>query len=156
MTLKMKEDSGDITPEELATLPILRGLSREELNVVVGDFGHRSVGAGGTIIAREDSNLEVYFLVEGRARVMHDTPLGRSVQLSELAEGSYFGELSAIDGLGRSAAVQAVTDCRLAWMTPDGFRRLLVAHPSVLVAVLQNLAAVIRRTNAAVLGGSIL
>jgi CRP/FNR family transcriptional regulator, cyclic AMP receptor protein len=147
---------GDVARAELANLPILAGLTNAELNSVASEFTQRAVEAGVTIIARDDAALEVYFLLEGRARVVHDTPLGRRVQLSELPEGSYFGEISAIDGLGRSASVEAVTDCRLASMTPDGFRRLMVAHPSVLVAVLQNLAAIIRRTNATVMGHSIL
>lgn len=143
-------------PADLARLAILDGLTSEELAAVADDFSYRATGAGSMIIARDDRELDIFFLLEGRARVLQDTPLGRSVQLSELSEGGYFGELSAIDGLGRSAAVQAVTDCRLASLTPDGFRRLLVAHPTVLVAVLQNLAAIIRRTNATVLGQSIL
>ena len=145
-----------VSPDELARLPILSGLTSGELVLISGEFTLRMVQAGAAIIARDDGELDVCFLLRGTARVLQDTPFGRSVQLSELPEGSYFGELSAIDGLGRSASVQAVTDCRLATVTPDGFRRLLVAYPSVLVAVLQNLATLIRRTNATVLGHSIL
>ena len=156
MTFEAEGIGGGVAPAELARLPILGGLTSEALAAVAGTFSPRTVGAGGTIISRDDGALEVFFLLEGRARVIRDTPFGRGVELSELPEGSYFGELSAIDGLGRSATVQAVTDCRLAAVSPDGFRRLLVAYPSVLVAVLQNLAAIIRRTNATVLGHSIL
>jgi CRP/FNR family transcriptional regulator, cyclic AMP receptor protein len=156
MTFEANGTASGLSLAELARLPVLGGLTREELATVADDFSLRTVRAGGTIIARDDGSLDVFFLLQGRARVLQETPLGRGVQLSELPEGCYFGELSAIDGLGRSAAVQAVTDCRLASMTPDGFRRLLVAHPTVLVAVLQNLAAIIRRTNATVLGQSIL
>jgi CRP/FNR family transcriptional regulator, cyclic AMP receptor protein len=141
---------------DLGKCPIFLGLSPEELSEIAEELKFCSVRADDPIISRADVALDVYFLLEGRARVVHDTPLGRSVPLSELSTGSYFGELSAIDGGARSAGVQAVTDCRLARLSSDGFRHLLVTHPSVLVAVLQNLASIIRRTNATVLGHSIL
>jgi CRP/FNR family cyclic AMP-dependent transcriptional regulator len=141
-----------VAPGELVSLDIFRGLPADELAGIAGDFSAREVRAAETIITRGDGDLNVNFLLEGNARVVQETPLGRWVELSTLAAGCYFGELSAIDGVPRSAEAQAVSDCRLASVSPDGFQRLLIAHPSILVNVLQNLTKIIRRTNATVLG----
>jgi CRP-like cAMP-binding protein len=143
---------GGVAAQHLTGIAVLAGLTEEELVVVAEECVAHTAGAGQTIIAMDDVGHDVYFLLWGTARVAHHTLLGRSVTLSDLPAGSYFGELSAIDGGPRSALVEAATDCQLARVSPDGFRRLLVNHPSLLIAVLQNLTGMIRHTNATVLG----
>lgn len=143
---------GGIATQALSEISVLAGLSQDELAGVAAECVLQTVAAGQTIITMDDGDHDVYFLIEGTARVVHNTLFGGAVQLSDLPTGSYFGELSAIDGGPRSAQVDAATDCRLARVSPEGFRRLLVEHPSLLIAVLQNLTAMIRHTNATVLG----
>jgi CRP/FNR family transcriptional regulator, cyclic AMP receptor protein len=126
-------------------------LSRDQLKEIAWQCDWRRFPAGSAIISLEDGGHDVCFLLDGLARVSNHTLLGGQVRLKDLEPGSYFGELSAIDGGPRSAEVSAVTDCDVALVSPEAFRRLLGQHPSLLVHVLMNMATMIRRANAQIL-----
>lgn len=149
--LTVSVPASSISKRLLARVTILGNLSDEDLGEVATECVEQVVAAGSKIIDLGDDGHDVYFLLDGTARVVSHTLLGASVRLSNLEAGCYFGELSAIDGRPPSAEIEAVTECRLARVSPDAFRRLLAGHPSMLVAVLRNLAGMIRDTNATVL-----
>ena len=64
-----------------------------------------------------------------------------------IGEGGHFGELSAIDGLARSASVVAIEDCLLATLTPTQFESLIRGQPDVAVALLRKMVGIIRATD---------
>ena len=51
----------------------------------------------------------VYFIIAGEVRVLIRTPAGKEIILAEMRAGEFFGELSAIDAVERSANVTALT-----------------------------------------------
>ena len=58
--------------------------------------------AGEQIFDRDDTDAEVFFLVEGMARVVDHAQSGQEVAFSDLEAGTIFGELSAIDNACRN------------------------------------------------------
>ncbi|NQV81514.1 MAG: Crp/Fnr family transcriptional regulator [Alphaproteobacteria bacterium] len=103
-----------------------------------------SYPAGGQILERDSDDRDIYFVVAGSVRIVNFSTSGREIALATIEAGSYFGELSAIDGQRRSANVVAVTACSVATITPMVFSRLLVKHPTVAMHVLQRMAGIIR------------
>ena len=69
---------------------------------------------------------------------------GRAISYATLKHGDVFGELSAIDGLPRSAWVWTVTPCRVATLPGPNFRDLVTGRPPVALALLKKLTSVIR------------
>jgi CRP-like cAMP-binding protein len=69
---------------------------------------------------------------------------GREIALARLTAGSFFGELSAIDGEPRSASVVAVENCLLGSLSPQLFIDQIVGHPDLAVRVLHRLAGIVR------------
>src|SRR3712207_9596471 len=57
----------------------------------------------------DDLSTDVYFLLSGEVRIMIRTPSGKEVIFGEMRGGQFFGELSALDGVKRSANVTALT-----------------------------------------------
>ena len=103
-----------------------------------------------------DDEDSVCFLVAGKANALILTPAGRTVGLCELDEGQMFGELSAIDGLPRSASVIATTACLVARLDATCFMSLLEHEPMVMRAVLRHLAGMVRALTARVFELSVL
>lgn len=97
------------------------------------------------IIDRQDEGRDVYFLVEGRVRVVNYSLSGREISFDDLDPGSYFGELSAIDGLPRSANVIALTDSHVLIMPQGVFERTVTENPALALGVMKNLGHVVRR-----------
>jgi CRP/FNR family cyclic AMP-dependent transcriptional regulator len=77
--------------------------------------------AGEQIFDRDDTDAEVFFLVDGLARVGDHAQSGQKIAFSDLEAGTVFGELSAIDGAERSATVYTVEGSILAVVPAPAF-----------------------------------
>ena len=95
----------------------------------------------------ESASRDVLFVVEGRVRVVTYAASGREVAFAVLAAGSHVGELSALDGAPRSAAVEALEPCLVASLPATAFQALLLAQPALALELLKALAGVIRRSD---------
>ena len=60
------------------------------------------------IVARGDTGRDVFFLLQGRARVTLFSEDGREITYRDIDPGEIFGELAGIDGKARSADVVAL------------------------------------------------
>jgi CRP-like cAMP-binding protein len=97
------------------------------------------------IIDRDSESRDIYFVTRGTVRVVNYSASGREVSFDDVEEGGFFGELSAIDGLPRSATVVALSDTVVAGLSPKVFKRLMAENPAVALAIVERLAAVIRQ-----------
>jgi CRP-like cAMP-binding protein len=93
-----------------------------------------------TRIVREGQRGDSFnLLLEGTATVK--TPRRRAVQIGP---GDFFGELSLLDGLPRSATVEAQEEVLLARIGRKDFLRLVQSEPKVAVALLKTMASRLR------------
>ncbi len=102
--------------------------------------------SGTEIITSQERTNSVLFILDGKVRVVEFSPAGREISFEILEPGSVVGELAAIDGHRRSAAVKAETAVRVAIMPGPRFVELVTHHPSVADATLKRLAAMLRRS----------
>lgn len=130
----------------LGHIGLLDGLSEAELDAIAKDCGWKNYAAQEQIIDRQSESTDVFFVIEGRVRVVNYSVSGREITLDDIEPGGNFGELAAIDGEPRSASVMALTPCRMAVMPQDRFLDLIENHPSVSLTVMRNLAAIIRHS----------
>jgi CRP-like cAMP-binding protein len=91
-----------------------------------------------------DSSNAVYLMLQGRAQATMMSMVGREVILNDLEEGDFFGELAAIDLQPRSATVVALTDCVLASLPGEEFRRAVAEIPAVSLWLARRLTAQVR------------
>lgn len=102
---------------------------------------------GDIIIDRDTEENSVYFLVRGKLRVQSFDDSGEAIFLADILSGDTFGELSAIDGLGRSARISAGETSLVASLEPDLFKQLLIDCPEVASSLLVRFANIIRESN---------
>lgn len=103
-----------------------------------------------------DETSEVYFIVSGLVRVIIYSAAGKEVAFRDLGSGQSFGELSAIDGGGRSANVVARADSQLAAMPAERFRHMLRDHPEAAGNIMQHLVGMVRKLSDRVVEFSVL
>ena len=109
----------------LRQVELLRDLPPARLDEIGRQCAWRSYDAGQHLVARDDADRDVHFIVAGTVLVTTYSPGGRETSFRELGTGDSFGELAALDGLPRSADVVALTSGLLASMPPGPFRTLL-------------------------------
>ena len=97
------------------------------------------------IVRYHDDSNSVFFITQGEVRVNLYSMSGKEVILCDLPAGEIFGELTAIDGQLRSASVVAKTSSLLASISSSAFQELIFSNRQIAAAILQRLAAQVRR-----------
>ena len=128
----------------LRSISLLRDIPPSTLDALEHNCRWGWFDAGMTLIERGQSDEDVFFMISGRARVVNYSLAGRIVSYALLKDGDCFGELSAIDGMDRSATVKADTMCVIAILSGARFRQLIMSEPKIAMAFLQHLAGIVR------------
>lgn len=128
----------------LRRIDLLQGLHTARLEAIGRQCAWRPYEAGQRLVGREDGDRDLHFIIAGTVRVTTYSSGGRETSFRELAAGTSFGELAAIDGRPRSADVVALTPGLLASLPPAAFRELLREEWIVNERVLVRLADLAR------------
>lgn len=102
---------------------------------------------GDTIIERDDNSNSVYFLISGNVHVLDYSKSHRAVTYASLKDGEMFGEMSAIDGLPRSAWVCAISTCKVISLSGNEFINLLNNNADISFKILQKLCSRLRMSD---------
>ena len=133
-------------PELLARVPLFYRLSAGQLAAISRKMGERRYAAGAEIVRQGEEGLSLYVILEGDVRVQRTGTSADEVDLATIGPGGFFGEMTLLDGLPRSATVVAVTDVRCAllprWVLEDVIR----GNPSVALDMLSVLSRRLRAT----------
>ncbi|MEM7497857.1 MAG: Crp/Fnr family transcriptional regulator [Pseudomonadota bacterium] len=100
------------------------------------------------IVSDEDTDDDVFFILEGTARAATFTDEGKEVLLSDIQTGESFGILAAVDGEPRSTNVLALSTCRTARLSARSFNAVLAEEPTVSRAVILYLTERVRALSA--------
>lgn len=131
----------------LANIALLDGLPIEVIEELNKQCRWKWYDTNEQIIDRQAESTDVFFIVDGRVRIVIYTVGGKEITLDDFTEGKQFGEMAAIDGLPRSASVMAIQKSLLAAMPQSRFIALLTGHSIVAERVLKNMANIIRISN---------
>jgi CRP-like cAMP-binding protein len=134
-----------VTLEALRTFPVFKELSDPVLARIAAASVAQTYGEGELVIGHTDTSFDVLLLISGRARVSLYSADGRRVGFLEMPKGMMFGEISALDGLPRSASVEAGEQSLIAKLPRKRFLELMEENPAFAMAVSRQLAAHVRR-----------
>lgn len=143
----MKPTALTDTSYDLSEVDLLASLPKPMRAEYERDCSVENYRTGDELITSHEATDEVIFILEGEVRIVDVSAAGRDISFEILGPGSVVGELAAIDGRERSAAVKAESDrVTVALMPAERFLDLVTHHPSVANAMLQRLAAMLRRS----------
>ena len=127
----------------LSAARLFRGLDAKAIRRLDTACAWRRAAGGSWILDDQGEGTEVFFVVQGQARVVV-AAAGVETLLRVIEAGEYFGELAAIDLQPRSAGILAVTDVVMAIMPAAVFRQAIHDYPSVCDQVLGVLVGQVR------------
>jgi len=123
----------------LAQAPLFAGISKRHLRAVARLSRVSSFHAGASVVTEGAEGSAMYVLLEGTAKVVKG---GRT--LARLGPGSFFGEISLLDGGPRTASVIAETPLRTVKLGGAELRKVLQQEPQMALRVLTELAKRLR------------
>lgn len=131
----------------LSQIPLFKDMSEEQLATYNARCRWAKYEESELVIDYDDASKDVYFIISGQVRVLYRTTTGKEVILGELGPGQFFGELSAIDGVGRSANVTALHRSQMCIMPGSVFLDMISDESSLCLALMRMLASRIRFLN---------
>lgn len=127
-------DADEVDPEltaGIARSPLFSELAREELLDVIRGLHYQTVEPGGIIVSEGAPGDSLYVLASGEARVFVQGFDRRNREISRLASGDFFGEISLLTGAPRTATVVASTECDLLELDRSAVAAIAERHPEV-------------------------
>ncbi len=137
-----------IPSEVLRSLELLRDLPPELSVRLAGQMVERAYARREVVFNKGEPGQPLCFLVEGRLQGVDFTLDGREVGLYFVEPGSYFGEMSVLDGQPRPDFVIAVARSRVAYLPGEVARDLIIRSPGIAEKVLVRLTQRLRSVSA--------
>jgi CRP/FNR family transcriptional regulator, cyclic AMP receptor protein len=128
----------------LQKIPLLAGVDEQTLAQVAAALQIKTVERGRNVLQKGSVGDHLLFVLSGRLQVVDLTEDGREIGLDFLTAGDYFGELSIIDGLARSASIMALENSLIAALPRTQALALIYHNPLVVERLLKRMAASIR------------
>lgn len=133
-----------VSTQLLARFALLQPLSGEALEPLSRAMSLREFARREVVVAKENTLMELGFLVEGRLQGVDFTVDGRSVGLYFVDPGDYFGELPLVDGKPSAEHVVAAVKSVVAFLDARAARDLILNNPALAQAVMARLAQRVR------------
>jgi CRP/FNR family transcriptional regulator, cyclic AMP receptor protein len=146
----------EIAPEKIGADNLLGRLPDKFSGKLLAGKRTLELPAGETLFERGDAGDGCYWLRRGVLAVCVTSHNGERRILAILGPGAIVGELVMIDGLPRSASVQAVRDCELTFVGRAAFSELLRRHPEFYSDVATTLAERLRQSDEDMVASSFL
>jgi CRP-like cAMP-binding protein len=100
---------------------------------------------GRTLVEKGSRSADVFFLLEGRAKVLLYSSTGREVCVHDISPGDVFGDIAVLDGEDRSASIVASSDVTFALMRGADFMLCLENSAPAATWLARRLATGVRR-----------
>jgi K+-sensing histidine kinase KdpD len=131
-------------PEKLRANILFTGADSEVIGRHCSRLPIHTWKAGEVIFDEHSRGRDLFLILSGRVRIKKYTKYGVESLLAVLHEDDFFGELSLIDGLPRSARAEAMDECSTAILPVTAFRQLAAESPEFTMNLLSNLAVRLR------------
>jgi CRP/FNR family cyclic AMP-dependent transcriptional regulator len=126
---------------------ILRGLPQSFSARLLSHAKKISLQKGQVLFAKGDAGDGCYWLDAGILKICIVSNSGEQRILAVLGQGAIVGELAMLDGLPRSATVEAIRDCRLTFVSRAAFARCLADFPDIYGYLVSTLAERLRQAD---------
>lgn len=118
---------------DVAALARLGGVKKygiDELFFNAGDPGH-----------------EMYIILRGRVGVYLNSVDGYPIMVATLGPGDFFGEMSLLEGMPRSATIGAIEDTIVLIINENNFEHVIAQQPSLAYRIMKGMSGRLRQQN---------
>ena len=126
-------------------VPLFAKLKDNEVSQIIEQCVKKTCKKEQVILVEEELGQTLFIILKGTVKISRTSEEGREVILTILKAGDFFGELSLLDGKGRSATVVSMEDSELLALRRSEFLLLLEKYPSISVELLKVLADRLRK-----------
>jgi CRP/FNR family cyclic AMP-dependent transcriptional regulator len=134
--------------ERFREIGLFGGLSDEILETFVAALPVIEVAPGQNVFKEGETGRELFVLLEGEVEILRCSKRGHETRVAMLGPGDWFGEMSVLDVLPRSATTRAVAPSRLLRFTAHDldalYRRDLRAYSLLVLNIAREMSRRLR------------
>ena len=141
------ENAKTMLVDYLKNIPLFNHLQNAQLTEIAAGCKNASFKKGEVVFQRTDPSTDLYIVNSGKLKAVLAGKEGDEIVLAHFEKGAFFGEMSLLDGKGRSATIVADQDSELAVLKKEVFLELLNKNPQIAVALMTMLAERLRKAD---------
>jgi CRP/FNR family transcriptional regulator, cyclic AMP receptor protein len=126
----------------LQQISFFKNIPRHEFGRLFQALAVRNYQEGEVLFEEGDVGRALFILESGQVEITSDSD-GQHHRMAVLGPGGYFGEMSLLDDLPRTATAQALTSCRVYLLYKTELANLLMRAPRVGVAIMSHVAEIL-------------
>jgi CRP-like cAMP-binding protein len=131
----------------LKNIPLFKHLKDAHLKEIASRCKRASYRKGNVIFRKTDMSTDLYIVNTGRLKAILEDDEGDEMVLAQFEKGAFFGELSLLDGKGRSATIVADEDSELFVLTKDVLLDAIIKDPKIAVELMITLVERLRKAD---------
>lgn len=125
---------------------LFQSLTDEELDNLINKMLVKQFEKNETILYEEDTNEFMYIILLGKVKVVRTTEEGKEIILAIHQSGSFFGEMSLIDGKTSPASVVATEDSLISIVAKKDFFSIIFSQNKITKNLLEILCERLRQS----------
>ncbi|MEN6348537.1 MAG: DUF2225 domain-containing protein [Syntrophomonas sp.] len=94
-----------------------------------------------------DPGNEMYIILRGKVGVYLNSVDGFPIMVNKLGPGDFFGEMSLLEGMPRSATIGAVEDTIVLVINEHNFEQVITEQPSLAYRIMKGMSSRLRQQN---------
>ena len=131
----------------LRRIDLFADLNDSEADSVLSYMREQKARKGTIIFHQHEEKGGLYLILEGSVKISRIGRDGREVSIAMLRAGTFFGEMSLLDGQPRSATATTTVATRLLVLERANFLRGVLPMPGIVAKLLQELSKRLRAAN---------
>jgi CRP/FNR family transcriptional regulator, cyclic AMP receptor protein len=133
--------------EYLKNIPLFKHLKDAQLKEIAARCKSARYKKGDVVFHKTDLSTDLYIVNSGRLKAVLIDEEGDEIVLAQFEQGAFFGELSLLDGKGRSATIVAEKEAELSILKKEMFFDLLYKEPRIAVELMSTLVGRLRKAD---------
>lgn len=127
--------------ESLSQSPLFENISSKEIKRVLEHTTLRSFAKGEHVFFEGDTSSALYVILKGNVDIMTYQP--KRILLTQLSQGTFFGEIGVVYPTVRSATALVTADALLLCLFKHDVDAIIKHHPRIACKLLSNIARIL-------------
>ncbi|HYA86191.1 MAG TPA: Crp/Fnr family transcriptional regulator [Nitrospirota bacterium] len=133
--------------EYLKNIPLFKHLKDSQLREIAARCKSAQYKKGDVIFHKSDLSTDLYIVNSGKLKALLVDEEGDEIVLAQFEKGAFFGELSLLDGKGRSATIVVEKESELSILKKEMFFDILYKDPRIAVELMATLVERLRKAD---------
>jgi len=123
----------------LGSIDILSSLSENDLEILYSHMHSEKIPRDKILFSEGDPGETMYIVLSGSISISVNTPDKKTMEIAEITEGNFFGEMSIFDSSARSATCRTKSDTEVLSLRAVDFFDFISARPEAGIIIMHRM-----------------